>query len=143
MNLNRAVEPRRAAVSQWQRAEFIIDQLKAADQASRDLRTRRSAIKKATQAKFGSCHDCLLLAVYGLYKNGYISDTTRERAVRIDLTGFNGRHSLDIEHAFDALERLKENDELSASALRESLGGDQSIYSFVVHYHANGLIRKS
>lgn len=115
--------------------------MKAADRAATDIETSRSEIKRMTELNFGWCHDCLLLAVYGLYKNGFIEDTSVPKAQQIDLAGFNGRESADIRHAFDGLELLMKDVNLTATALKRQLGGEQSIYSFIVHYFRNGLLR--
>ena len=129
------------AIPQWQRAQFIVEQMKAADRAGTDIETSRSEIKRITELNFGWCHDCLLLAVYGLYKNGFIEDTSVPKTKQIDLAGFNGHESADIRHAFDGLELLMKDVNLTATALKRQLGGEQSIYSFIVHYFHNGLLR--
>ena len=129
------------AIDQWLRAKFIIEQMKEADLAGTDIAASRSEIKRTTELKYGWCHDCLLLAVYGFYKNGFIKDTTRVKIKQIDLTGFNGHESADIRHAFDSLELLNKNANLTATDLKRQLGGEQSIYSFVVHYFHNALLR--
>lgn len=126
---------------QWQRARFIIEQMKAADQSGIDIAVSRSEIKRKTEDKFGWCHDCLLLAVYGLYKNGFIEDTSRVRVAQVDLTGFSGRESVDIRHAFDGLELLQKNADLTPADLKRQLGGEHSIYSFIAHYFRNSLLR--
>ena len=129
------------AIPQWKRAQFIIDKMKAADRTGTDIAASRSELKRMTESDFGWCHDCLLLAVYGLYKNGFIEHTTRAKAKQIDLAGFNGHESADIRHAFDGLELLMKDVNLTATALKRQLGGEQSIYSFIVHYFHNGLLR--
>jgi len=128
-------------IFQWQRAQFIIEQMKAADQANIDIVTSRSKIKRKTELKYKQCHDCLLLAVYGLYKNGFIKDTNRAKASEIDLVGFNGQESLDIRHAFDSLDLLRKDADLTAAELKRQLGGEQSIYSFVGYYFREGFLR--
>lgn len=129
-------------IPQWQRAEFIVKQFIAADSAGRSMEECRGEIKEATEKKFNWCHDCLLLAVYGFYKNGIIENTPRSTVSDIDFTGFNGKDSEDIRHAFDALSLLEKDDSLRASHLKKRLGGEQSIYSFVVHYFNRGLLRQ-
>ena len=129
------------AIDQWQRAKFIIEQMKEADLTGTDIAASRSEIKRATELKFGWCHDCLLLAVYGMYKNGFIKDTTRIKAKQINLAGFNGHESADIRHAFDGIELLNKNANLTATDLKRQLGGEQSIYTFIVHYFHYGLLR--
>lgn len=126
---------------QWQRARFLIDELKRMDREGRDVADARSELRTRTIAEFVHCHDCLLLAVYGFYKNGLIKDLGRQRGANTDFSGFNGHKSLDIQHAFDALELLKQDASLSATDLKKRLGGEQSIYAFVVHYFSNGLLR--
>jgi hypothetical protein len=129
------------AILQWQRAKFMVEQMKEADRSGTDIAAFRSELKRMTELKFGWCHDCLLLAVYDLYKNGFIEGTIRAKAKEIDLAGFNGHESADICHAFDSLELLRKDNKLTASDLKRILGGEQSIYSFVVHYFRNGLLR--
>jgi hypothetical protein len=129
------------AFPQWQRAQFIIEQMKEADRTGTDIVACRSEIKRETELKFGWCHDCLLLAVYGLYKNGFIEDTCRAKAKQIDLVGFNGHESTNIRHAFADLELLVKKDDLTAADLKRQLGGEQSIYSFVSYYFHSGLLR--
>jgi hypothetical protein len=96
----------------------------------------------AVEKKYHSCHGCLLLAVYGLYKNGIIKNTPRPIVTRVDFTGFNGQESLDIHHAFDAIDMLKNDFSLKPSHLKEHLGGEMSIYSFVVHYFHQELLNQ-
>jgi|WetSurMetagenome_2_1015567.scaffolds.fasta_scaffold391471_2 hypothetical protein len=129
------------AFPQWQRAQFIIEQMKEADRTGTDIAAYRSEIKRETELKFRWCHDCLLLAVYGLYKNGFIEDTCRAKAQQIDFAGFDGHESADIHHAFDGLALLVEKNDLTATDLKRQLGGEKSIYSFVAHYFCNGLLR--
>ena len=105
------------------------------------IEDHRQEIEALVVHEYGSCHGCLLLAVLGLYKNGYIRNTSRPKAARIDCTGFNDHCSVDIQHAFDALKLLEVEPELSATALKRRLGGDSSIYSFVTHFSRNGLLR--
>ncbi|MEA1957542.1 MAG: hypothetical protein U9N01_04215 [Euryarchaeota archaeon] len=80
------------------------------------------------------------MTVYGFYKNGLIKNTPRRKADNIDYTGFDGNYSLDFEHAFDALGLLKEDLNLSASALKEKSGGELSIYSFVSDFYRRDLL---
>ena len=129
------------SIPQWQRAHFIIEQMQKADRDGSDIIASRSEIKQKTESKFGWCHDCLLLAVYGLYKNGFINGTSRTRAKQIDFIGFNGHKSVDIQHAFDAIELLMRDVNLTATDLKRKLGGEQSIYSFIAYYFHNGLLR--
>ena len=129
------------AIPQWKRAQFIVEQMKAADRAGTDIPNARSEIKRMTESSFGWCHDCLLLAVYGLYKNGFIKDTSRAKSTQIDLAGFNGHDSADIRHAFDGLALLMKDTNLTAADLKRQLGGERSVYSFVVHYFHNDLLR--
>jgi hypothetical protein len=124
-------------IPQWRRADFIVEQFKGADEADKDIAECRQEIKAATEREFTYCHDCLLLAVYGFYKNGYIKNTPRQKTGKIDMNGFNNRESEDIKHAFDALSRLRSDPTCSATTLKHELGGEQSIYSFVVHYFNN------
>jgi hypothetical protein len=128
------------AIDQWKRAKFIVEQMKEADRTGADIVVSRSEIKRMAEVKFKWCHDCLLLAVYGMYKNGFIKDTTRAKAKQIDFVGFDGRDSANIHHAFDALELLKKNINLNGIELKRQLGGEQSIYSFVVYYFKNDLL---
>jgi hypothetical protein len=128
-------------IPQWKRAQFIVEQMKAADRTGTDIVASRSEIKRMTELNFEWCHDCLLLAVYGLYKNGFIEGTSRVKSKQIDLMGFNGHESADIRHAFDGLELLMKDVKLTATDLKRQLGGEQSIYSFVAHYFHNGLLR--
>jgi hypothetical protein len=129
------------AFPQWQRAQFIIEQMKEADRTGTDIVACRSEIKRETELEFEWCHDCLLLAVYGLYKNGFIEDTCRAKAKQIDFAGFDGHESADIHHAFDGLALLVEKNDLTAIGLKRQLSGEHSIYSFVAHYFRNGLLR--
>ena len=131
----------RMGIPQWQRAAFLIDKFEEAFQAGRDIAALSGEIRKATEAKYKWCHDCLLLAVYGMYKNGFIENTSPRKSAIIDYVGFSGRESKDIAHAFDALKVLESDRRVSATDLKHRLGGEQSIYSFVVHYFNNGLFR--
>jgi len=126
---------------QWQRARFLIDEMKRMDLEGQDIADARSTLKLKVEAEFVHCHDCLLLAVYGFYKNGLIKDSDRPRAATPDFAGFSGRKSQDIQHAFDALEHLRQDASLSATDLKKLLGGEQSIYAFVVYYFSNGLLQ--
>lgn len=131
------------SVFQWQRAEYIINLMNAMQSEGRDVLFGRAEIERKVNAKFTQCHSCLLLAVYGLYKNGIIENTIPlQRSDKdIDFFGFDGAESVNIRHAFDALDLLKRNPQMTANKLKEQLGGDLSIYSFVVHYFKNNLIR--
>jgi hypothetical protein len=129
------------AIPQWQRAEFIVEQMKVADRIGADIAASRSKIMQMTEAKYGWCHGCLLLAVYGFYKNGLIRNTGRAKPKQIDFAGFDGHESADIHHAFDALTMLMKDADETATDLKEQLGGEQSIYSFVIHYYRNSLLR--
>jgi hypothetical protein len=129
------------SIPQWQRAQFIVEQMKVADRIGTDIAASRSEIKRMTELNFRWCHDCLLLAVYGLYKNGFIKDTSRAKAKQIDFVRFNGHESVDIHHAFDVLALLMKDATLTATDLKRQLGGEQSIYSFVVHYFHNDLLK--
>ncbi len=128
------------SIAQWKRAELIISHLIRLDEEGKDITKCRQELSDEVVRKYNWCHGCQLLAVYGLYKNGYIKDTRRKKQERIDLTGFNGRDSLDIKHAFDAIDILKKDPSMKASALKTKLGGEQSIYSFVKYYFDNDLI---
>jgi hypothetical protein len=128
-------------IPQWKRAQLIVELMNASDQTGTDIAAARSEIKRKIELVFTYCHDCLLLAVYGLYKNGFIEDTNRAKSTQIDLAGFNGHESADIRHAFDGLELLMEDVNLTATDLKRQLGGEQSIYSFVAYYFHNGLLR--
>lgn len=127
-------------VPQWQRTRFLIDEMKRMDREGQDIAGARSTLKLKVEAEFGSCHDCLLLAIFGFYRNGLIKDSVRPRAASTDFSGFSGCESLDIHHAFDALELLRRDASLSATDLKMRLGGEQTIYTFVVHYFSNGLL---
>lgn len=131
------------AILQWKRADFIVGKLRLADDVGKDIIACRADIKQATESEFGWCHDCLLLAVFGLYKNGFIENTNRVKARRFDFNGFNGHESVSIRLAFGAVELLMNDRNLTATALKRRLGGEQSIYSFIVHYFNNGLIRSA
>ncbi len=125
----------------FKREEFIVEKMREADRDGADIAASRPYLMRMAVEKFGSCHSCLLLAVYGLYKNGFIADSSRTKAKRIDLTGFDGRESACIRHAFDSLELLMKDATLSGSYLKQRLGGDGSIYSFVGRYFREGLLR--
>jgi len=128
---------------QWKKALLIQKQLEELDNNGQNIEKSRDLINKIVEDKYGWCHGCLLLAVYGFYKNGMIASTSRVKAVnpKIDFNGFNGHYSKDIKHAFDALELLKRNPNLTANQIKTELGGEASIYSFVIHYFKNGLLR--
>lgn len=128
-------------IPQWQRSRFLIDEMKRLDREGQDIADARSTLKLKVEAEFGSCHDCMLLAIYGFYRNGLIKDAGRPRAATIDFSGFSGRESLDIHHAFDALDLLRQDASMSATDLKKRLGGEQTIYTFVVHYFRNGLLQ--
>jgi len=128
------------ATPQWKRAELIVDIMKELDREGIDIKSKRRHIESKVVEKYTHCHGCLLLAVYGFYKNGLIKNTPRRKADNIDYTGFDGNYSLDIEHAFDALELLKEDPNLSASALKGKIGGELSIYSFVSDFYRRDLL---
>ena len=129
------------AIDQWRRAKFIIKQMKEADRTGTYIKALRSEIKRITELKFNWCHDCLLLAVYGLYNNGFIENTARTKAKQINFAGFDGNESVDIHHAFDGFELLKQNSNWKATDLKRQLGGEQSIYSFVDYYFHHNLFR--
>lgn len=125
---------------QWKRAKKIVQIMKKIEKEDKEIRKHRNFIKKKIENEYDYCHGCLLLAVYGFYKNGYISRTPRQKNQNIDYTGFNGKKSLDIVHAFDALELLKKDSSLTATDLKRELGGEQSIYSFVRYYFNKDLL---
>ena len=125
---------------QWKRAELIVDIMKELDREEIDIKSNREYIESKVVEKYTWCHSCLLLAVYGFYKNGLIKNTPRRKADNIDYTGFDGNYSLDIEHAFDALELLREDPNISASALKEKIGGEASLYSFVSDFYRRDLL---
>ena len=127
-------------VPQWKRALLIAEELKRLDELGARIEGHRQEIEALVKEKHTRCHGCLLLAVYGLYKNGYIRNTSHPKAVQVDYAGFNGHYSLDVQHAFDAIELLEREPELSATALKRRLGGELSIYSFVTHFFRNGLL---
>ena len=128
------------ATPQWKRAELIVDIMKGLDSDGASIKSKREYIESKVVEKYTWCHSCLLLAVYGFYKNGLIKNTPRRKADNSDYTGFDGKYSLDIEHAFDALELLKEDPNLSASALKGKIGGELSIYSFVSDFYRRDLL---
>jgi len=128
-------------IPQWKRAGLIVEELKRLDEDGKPIEDYRSEIQNTVIGQYQWCHSCLLLAVYGLYKNGYIGNTPRTKSPSIDFAGFSGRDSLDIHHAFDALNLLKEDPDLSGRKLKQRLGGEQSIYSFVLYYFHEGLLR--
>ncbi len=128
------------ATPQWKRAELIVDIMKELDRDGISIKSKREYIESKVVEKYTHCHGCLLLAVYGFYKNGLIKNTPRRKVDTIDYAGFNGKYSFDIEHAFDALELLKEDPNLSASALKGKLGGEASIYSFVSDFYRRDLL---
>lgn len=141
LTLNQHLKKIAMAIPQWKRAEYIIEKLDAADGAGVDIHSCRSEIVRSTESRFKSVHNCLLLAVFGFYKNGLIQNTVRPKATDIDFTGFNGDESDNIHHAFDAIKILAENPSISANQLKTTLGGDNSIYSFVVSYFRMGMLR--
>ena len=126
---------------QWKRAIRMVELMKKIDDEGKSIIKSRSNIKSKIEKEFTHCHDCLLLAVFGLYKNGYIKDTKLTKSNNIDLNGFDGHYSLDIQHAFDALELLKKDSELSGAAIKRKLGGEASIYTFVRYFFNNGLLK--
>jgi hypothetical protein len=128
------------ATPQWKRAELIVDIMKELDRKEIDIKSNREYIESKVVEKYIWCHSCLLLAVYGFYKKGLIKNTPRRKADNIDYTGFDGNYSLDIEHAFDALELLREYPNISASALKGKIGGEASIYSFVSDFYRRDLL---
>ncbi len=119
---------------QWKRVELIVEELKRFEGEGKHIEDYRADVENAVVKCYQWCHSCLLLAVYGLYKNGYIENTPHAKAPSIDFTGFNGRDSLDIHHAFDALSLLKKNPGLTGTELKRRLGEEQSIYSFVANF---------
>ena len=129
------------SVPQWKRAQLMIKKFKRLDEQGERIEDHRQDIVALVEEKYKWCHGCLLLAVYGLYKNGYIRNTSRPKAEQVDYAGFNGRYSLDIQHAFDALGLLERSPGLSATALKRKLDGEQSIYSFVTYFFQNGLLK--
>ena len=128
------------ATPQWKRAELIVDIMKELDREGIDIKSKRGHIESKVVEKYTHCHGCLLLAVYGFYKNGLIKNTPRRKADNIDYTGFDGNYSVDIEHAFDALELLREDPNISASALKGKIEGEASIYSFVSDFYRRDLL---
>lgn len=124
------------------RADFIISEFKSADRSGRAIEECCGEIKKATVKKYGNCHGCLLLAVYGLYKNGLIVGTQRKLSMKLDTIGLNGKKSTCICHALDAVALLGKDESHTASQLKGRLGGEGSIYSFVVAYYSRGLIKR-
>ena len=125
---------------QWIRAKGIVELMREIEENGHSIRQNRNAIQLKIAKKYNWCHDCLLLAVYGFYKNGYITSTGHQREDEIDYTGFDGNFSIDIRHAFNALGLLEDNEELKASDIKKELGGEASIYSFVKYYHQNNLL---
>lgn len=82
------------ATPQWKRAELIVDIMKELDRERIDIKSKRGHIESKVVEKYTRCHGCLLLAVYGFYKNGLIKNTPRRKADNIDYTGFDGNCSL-------------------------------------------------
>ncbi|MGB7532680.1 MAG: hypothetical protein WA977_06855 [Halobacteriota archaeon] len=128
------------ATPQWKRVELIVDIMKELDRDGIDIKSKRRDIQSKIKERYRHCHDCLLVAVYGFYKNGLIKNTPRRKTDNIDYIGFDGKDSKNIEHAFEALESLKEDSTLSASALKEKIGGEHSIYSFVSNFYRRDLL---
>ncbi len=128
---------------QWERAMAIIDLMEKIEKDGCYVSKSRKLIKNEIEKKFNNCHGCLLLAVYGFYKNGYIAGTDCPVAKEIDYDGFDGKFSENIRHAFNALDELNKNPDLSANKLKQKFGGDYSIYSFVQPYFTNGWLKKT
>lgn len=128
-------------IPQWKRAELIVAQFKKIEGEGNLIKDNRAEVENAVLQRYEYCHVCLLLAVYGLYKNGYIVNTPNHKTTSIDYTGFNGKDSLNIHHTFDALALLKTDSSLSAKGIKQRLGGELSIYSFVSHFFEAGLLR--
>ena len=118
----------------------MVELMKELDEEGAPIDQNRSYVMSEIVREFERCHECLLLAVYGLYKNGYIKGTDRRQTDKTDFRGFNGAYSLDIQHAFDALKILQENPSLTGSAIKKELGGEASIYSFVRYFYVNDLL---
>lgn len=128
------------ATPQWKRAELIVDIMKELDKDGASIKSKRKDIQSKIKERYRHCHDCLLVAVYGFYKNGLIKNTPKRKTDNIDYIGFDGKYSKNIEHAFVALELLKEDPDLSASALKGKIGGELSVYSFVSDFYRRDLL---
>lgn len=115
--------------------------MKQLDEKGENIIDNRGYIKSEIEQEYDWCHDCLLLAVYGLYKNGYIKNTKIDKKENINYAGFNNKYSLDIQHAFDALDLLKNNPNLTTSDIKRNLGGEASIYTFVKYFYENSLLK--
>jgi len=129
------------AYPQWKRALKMVELMKQIEGEGKIIIENRNYIQLKIEREFDWCHGCLLLAVYGFYKNGYIKGTKPQKKANIDYTGFDGYSSLDIQHAFDALNLLKSNPNLTTSEIKRKLGGEASIYTFVRYFHNNGLLK--
>ena len=126
---------------QWQRALKMVEMMKKIDNEGKSIEEYKDRIQSEIEKDFDWCHGCLLLAVYGFYKNGYINDTPRQKRANIDFSGFDGNYSLNIQHAFDALELLEKGPCLTASDIKRKLGGEASIYTFVTYFYRHNLLR--
>lgn len=126
--------------SQKSRADEIIHMYKEFHSNGEPIPEYRSEILRSVEAKFNSCHTCLLLATYGLYKNGFIKGCGIKKAEKIDYTGFDGKPSDCVAHAIDACNELSKDPEISPTSLKSKYGGDGSIYSFVTAYFKDDLL---
>lgn len=126
--------------TQKERADEIIRLFRKFEQQGKSITVNRSDIHELIENKYNSCHSCLLLATYGLYKNGFISESDKLKPDTYDYKGFDGKFSNCIAHAIDACKELSKNPDISSTKLKKKFGGDGSIYSFVTAYFKNGLL---
>ena len=64
-------------IPQWQRANLIVDLMVELDRRGEQIEDHRYEITKTVEEQYEYCHGCLLLAVYGFYKNGLIDKHTK------------------------------------------------------------------
>lgn len=125
---------------QWKRAIEIVKIMKKLDKKGKIIEKNRSSIKNRVKRKYNYCSNSLLLAVYGFYKNGCISNTPRTTGTKFDFKGFDENYSETINNAFNAFYELEDNPTLSALELKSKFGGDLAIYSFVKYFYKKQLL---